>query len=296
MHGEKSSAATAVANDWVTKVLPTYLSEYVEDFIYNADESALLYKALSTSTLANRKDTPSGEKNAKGNVINFIYHEHKWNGQTYLLHWQHQAGFSTSKHYIHSIQPLDQGIIRSFKAHYRRAIISKQLLHLECGLSVKDFSKKVDNLKALNMVKRAWLNVTLECIRNCFRKSGFTISTDVATVEESDVILDALDDDEINHLIEIDEDVPCCEDLTDNDIIDEITGFEEENSENESDSHTIKPSVSEALKSITILNNFFTDNTKVRKQLDDIEDTLCQHILSKMAQTRIKDYFQNITL
>lgn len=68
------------------------------------------------------------------------------------------------------IQPLDQGIIHSFKSHYRQIIIRKQLVALEKGLNLKQFVKAISVLDALFFVKRAWWLVTEETIKNCFRK------------------------------------------------------------------------------------------------------------------------------
>ena len=41
------------------------------------------------------------------------------------------------------IQPLDQGIIKNFKAYYRRAIVRKQIEALEEGVSSNDFPKTI---------------------------------------------------------------------------------------------------------------------------------------------------------
>lgn len=68
------------------------------------------------------------------------------------------------------LQPLDQGIIHSFKAYYRQIIVKKQLSALERDLSIPDFYKSISLLDALNFVKRAWLLVDPGTISNCFRK------------------------------------------------------------------------------------------------------------------------------
>lgn len=142
-------------------------------------------------------------------------------------------------------------------------IISKQILHLECGLSLKDFSKKVDILGALNMVKTAWTNVTAETIRNCFRKAGFITGQETDSVEGTDVISVALGD-EIEYLIDVDENVACWEDVTDSDIIEQVidsTNVEDNDDHIETDESIatlFKPTVKEAVKSIGILTDFFS--------------------------------------
>ncbi|XP_059225900.1 tigger transposable element-derived protein 6-like [Stomoxys calcitrans] len=65
LHGEKNSANTVAASEWIKNILPELLKNYSEDDIYNADETALLYKPLPGGSLANRSDQPSGSKISK---------------------------------------------------------------------------------------------------------------------------------------------------------------------------------------------------------------------------------------
>lgn len=66
-------------------------------------------------------------------------------------------------------QPLDQGIIASFKLQYRRLWISYMLRQYE---SDKDPNKTVTLLKAIQWTRIAWDDtVTRECIKKCFWKS-----------------------------------------------------------------------------------------------------------------------------
>jgi hypothetical protein len=77
------------------------------------------------------------------------------------------------------IQPLDQGIIRCVKVYYRQRIVRKQLNAVEQEISIDQFSKQVDVLQAMHMLKRSWWLVTPTTIRNCFRKAGFWKPTEV---------------------------------------------------------------------------------------------------------------------
>uniref|UniRef100_A0A0A1X5Q4 Tigger transposable element-derived protein 6 n=1 Tax=Zeugodacus cucurbitae TaxID=28588 RepID=A0A0A1X5Q4_ZEUCU len=69
------------------------------------------------------------------------------------------------------IQPLDQGIIQSFKSHYRKCLIREQILAAEGGF-MANFLKSVNILRVLYIVKRTWWLVTPQTIRNCFKKAG----------------------------------------------------------------------------------------------------------------------------
>ena len=60
-------------------------------------------------------------------------------------------------------QPMDAGIIKNLKHHYRRFLIRKRLL---AGDFEKEF--KLDLLQALDWLKMSWDNVTPTTIKHCF--------------------------------------------------------------------------------------------------------------------------------
>ena len=66
------------------------------------------------------------------------------------------------------MQPLDQGIIKSFKSQYKRLLVQFLLD------SIEKFDKLVKpNIKeAIEMIRIAWRNVTADTIENCWRHSG----------------------------------------------------------------------------------------------------------------------------
>ncbi len=51
------------------------------------------------------------------------------------------------------IQPLDQGIIRTAKVHYRTQVMRKMLQAVNDGTSIIDYAKLIHILKALHMLK-----------------------------------------------------------------------------------------------------------------------------------------------
>ena len=66
-------------------------------------------------------------------------------------------------------QPMDQGIIASFKLQYRRQWIAFMLREYEAG---KNPQKTVNLLKAIQWTRVAWeTSVTQECIKRCWWKS-----------------------------------------------------------------------------------------------------------------------------
>jgi hypothetical protein len=98
------------------------------------------------------------------------------------------------------IQPLDQGIIRCCKVYYRQAISRCQLSFLDKGEPQEAFSKHVDILRSMRMLKHAWWLVTPTTIQNCFRKAGF-VCQDEETAAPGDTIVHAAVDAEINSIL-----------------------------------------------------------------------------------------------
>lgn len=71
----------------------------------------------------------------------------------------------TSRH-----QPLDQGIIHSWKCHYRRKWLTYMIAKADQG---KDALDEMDILKAMRWGMTSWhLEVTEDTIKNCWIKSG----------------------------------------------------------------------------------------------------------------------------
>lgn len=68
------------------------------------------------------------------------------------------------------LQPLDQGIIHTFKTYYRQIIVKKQISALEREVSIPNFYKSITLLDVLFYVKRSWWLVNPGTISNCFRK------------------------------------------------------------------------------------------------------------------------------
>ena len=68
LHGEKKAANFEGAETWKKDVLPTLLSEYEAIDVYNADESALFYKAMPNGSLVDKNEERSGVKQYKERI------------------------------------------------------------------------------------------------------------------------------------------------------------------------------------------------------------------------------------
>ncbi|CAF3999186.1 unnamed protein product [Rotaria sordida] len=69
------------------------------------------------------------------------------------------------------IQPMDQGIIRAFKAYYRRYLVKHIIANATVATTADDIN--VTALDAVYWIDSAWSAVTETSIRNTFRSAGF---------------------------------------------------------------------------------------------------------------------------
>ena len=72
-----------------------------------------------------------------------------------------------------ALQPLDQGIIRCFKAKYRTNLIRKLLSSLDSNDKADTLAKRVTILDALYWIRSSARELTNTTVRNCFHKAGF---------------------------------------------------------------------------------------------------------------------------
>lgn len=70
-------------------------------------------------------------------------------------------------------QPLDMGIIKNVKFHYRRLLLRDRISKLDGGKSGKDL--EINLLEAVRLLDNAWTHVTAKTIRNCFRHAKFWV-------------------------------------------------------------------------------------------------------------------------
>ncbi|THU88175.1 DDE-domain-containing protein [Dendrothele bispora CBS 962.96] len=87
------------------------------------------------------------------------------------------------------VQPNDAGIIRCFKAHYRRAYISRSIDRYEAGITPSEIYD-INQLEAMRLANEAWRNVDtrVTTIRHCWGKAGIlpALSTNAVPVQCSD--------------------------------------------------------------------------------------------------------------
>lgn len=124
------------------------------------------------------------------------------------------------------LQPMDQGIIRSLKAHYRKL----QVLEI-----VKDSEhwRNINLLEAILLISKSWERVTCTTIANCFIHSGLRNSPTQEEFEEEDdwplnqwiqhlASLENVLPSTFDELLHVDDDLLTTATLTDKEIVEQV--------------------------------------------------------------------------
>ena len=80
------------------------------------------------------------------------------------------------------LQPMDQGVNRSLKSHYRGRVVRLLCRDLDKGQAYP----KISILQAMEILAASWEAVTRETIVNCFKKAGINTEAQHAAITDSD--------------------------------------------------------------------------------------------------------------
>ena len=148
-------------------------------------------------------------------------------------------------------QPMDQGIIRNLKVHYRKFVVQRKLLTIN---TKTDFTLTV--LDALRILHQAWRSATAKTIANCYRHAGFDVTSEPRPDADNDS--DSNDDDptdDIPHarllniapgvsmidFVTADDNVPTCADFSDDDIVDSFVSARNPENNDSNDDYAPTP-------------------------------------------------------
>ncbi|CAF4913662.1 unnamed protein product, partial [Rotaria sp. Silwood1] len=175
------------------------------------------------------------------------------------------------------IQPLDQGIIRTFKAYYRRYLVKHIIANANAAHTADDV--KITALDAICWIDQSWTSITEATIRNTFKVAGFempVVLDDSASVtlklDTTDVVVNenkCIEDlDQVlkhisiggtvmsaNDFVNIDDGVPVYNEWDDaSDKMLTVNGINFEDAVNDEDTTEQPPSLSEAMNMIRRLH------------------------------------------
>ena len=83
-------------------------------------------------------------------------------------------------------QPMDQGVIRSLKVHYRRFVLHFLVAKMDSCSNVTELTKSIDVLKEINRVAQAFKKVLSSTVQKCFAHAGFGLPTEDSFEENYD--------------------------------------------------------------------------------------------------------------
>jgi hypothetical protein len=191
------------------------------------------------------------------------------------------------------LQPMDQGVIRNIKAHYRNQLVLKMIEDIENQLE-----SKITVLDTIIMLDKAWCNVTSRGIANCFRHAGFCdVTTDTTQLQVNNGLINDIDED----YVQIDDDLVTSEILTDEDIVKNVIVSQQVEPDNDTDIDELDdefetvPSISEARAVLRTLGKCYyakykSTDTKI-KSLSLLESSINT---TYTKQSSIKDYFKKL--
>lgn len=208
-------------------------------------------------------------------------------------------------------QPLDQGVIRNFKFHYRSLILKHLLTRMESSESTSALLKSVNVLDAIYFINNAWQQVTTTTVTNCFKSAGFGHNLPLRQDEfdpEDDVpladlreisklLLECRLEGEPEDFVLIDDDLDVEDDV--GAIVDSVTDIAETETDSEVEDHeqleeTNINSYHEAHTSIENLKIFAAkknDGEAVELLVNLQTRFQTKSFFSKTKQTKIETYF-----
>lgn len=218
------------------------------------------------------------------------------------------------------LQPMDAGIIKTFKAYYKRLFLRQVVHFMDESNNLEESLSKIPLIISIQMIRSAWNQVTAETINNCFFHTGImsrqmefndellapilddirqfiaslklneamTIS-EYMDIEQNENIEEALNEAEIAVLV--------CNSTQDCENT-QTTDSEEETQQDDFTTAThICPTNSEVLTSLETLRRYFIltdrkDMEELSYQYMTFEETCVSLLQKKVKQTSIKDFFQ----
>src|SRR5260221_8354083 len=89
------------------------------------------------------------------------------------------------------VQPMDQGIIRCFKAHYRATYIQRSINRYDTGITPSNIYD-INQLQAMRLADLAWHEVDTTTIRHCWHKAGILPDMDPSALTQPTVPISSL--------------------------------------------------------------------------------------------------------
>lgn len=201
------------------------------------------------------------------------------------------------------LQPMDLGVIHSFKSFYRKNLVQRLLSMTDSGLDVT--STRISVLKALHFIAKSWKAVKEDTIKKCFKKAGFFKDTQCQIPEEEgeEELLPAAWETlqpncTFNEFLQVDANIITAEETTLEELAAEklfanssVSDGEEEDEEEDS---VPVPTSAEATAAVDLLQRYFSSvegSEKTLETLYELEKQIDIISTKRAKQKSIKDFF-----
>jgi hypothetical protein len=213
------------------------------------------------------------------------------------------------------IQPLDQGIIRAFKAHYRRELLTAVI---NSELQVQEFLKKVTLKDMAYNIGLAWKKITSTTIQNCWSKCMYIAGdsmededeflgfTEEDAREASNVFADRITVSDLAAWVLEDEETPISAPKSDEEIVAAVQSRggtlasseeESENEEVEDECEVETPKIGKILDNISEVMNWLEGQSDCDHlhliHLQNIKTYVTKKRYQLSRQKKISEYFSN---
>ncbi|XP_067947324.1 tigger transposable element-derived protein 6-like [Watersipora subatra] len=226
--GESAAVNVGEVKKWKEEVLTPLLQRYTYNDIFHMDETGLFYKLMVDKTLHFKGEKCCGGKLSKERLTVALCANMSGTEKEVPI----VIANTTSV-----LQPMDQGIIQTFKSYYRPQNLQFTVDYIDTHGKKPDASINV--LQAIRWVHRAWSRVTKETIANCFHhgfghtnldQTDATLTADDNeegdTVRNLNLLLHTIDSTSnvtANELLVVDADITVVEHLSDAEIVQSVT-------------------------------------------------------------------------
>ena len=379
--GESSAVTNEMIAPWNETTLPTLLSNYKLENIFNADEFGLFYQCLPNKTyhlsgekcsggknskvrltgmaaasatgeklpmfVIGKSKTPRCFKNVKQLPCRYRNQKKSWMCGDLFEEWVKMLDSTFRAHdrkvvllvdnctahpkienltninmiflppnTTSVLQPMDQGVIRSLKAHYRSRIVRLCIKALDKNHPLP----KVSILEAMKHLVSSWHAVSEKTIVNCFKKANISSSNQQIAETDADDPFKCLVE-ELDRLREIDHDavqkelsaesfigldndvVTSASIINDDDIVADILPDADDDDDGEDVDRDVdvpplqRPSYYECEEALDKLHNlslFSSHGEEIQSLTLKMEALMNKDRLESLQQRYVTDYFKKV--
>ena len=244
----------------------------------------------------------------------------KFENRNVLLVLDNAGGHSVQKEYSNvtlyflppnttcALQPLDAGIIKSFKTHYKNKLLDHYLLSIE----KEDKIVQPDLKQAMYYVREAWLKVSESTVLNCWRHCNivdaiqgvgplkdkeYNDNVEMIKQKAQRIDLNKFAFIPVDEFLTSDANQATGKSISDEDIVRMVVPEDEKETEQESSSTTIeekKVTGSEVLEAYSLIFQYFEQNQFFGNDLNnmfEIKENIHRIIEMNKTQSKLTEFF-----